>query len=170
MVTSRSASCASSCSTNFSTTILMISGDRCAKVMIASSRLRNSGANRQMIASMSSPSRLVRVKPNAARAISEAPALVVMIRITWRKSMLAAVVGQLAVIHDLQEHIEHVRMRLLDFVKEQHAVRMLVDAVGEQPALVEADIAGRRADQPRHGVALHIFRHVEADQLNAERC
>src|ERR1700746_3372534 len=46
---------------------------------------------------------------------------------------------------------------------------MLVDAIGEEATLVEADIAGRRADQPRNGVALHIFRHVEADQLDAER-
>ena len=60
-------------------------------------------------------------------------------------------------------------MRLLDLVEEQDAVRMLVDAVGQQAALIEADIAGRRADQPRDGVALHVFRHVEADQLDAER-
>ena len=60
-------------------------------------------------------------------------------------------------------------MRLLDLVEQQHAMRMLVDAVGEQPALVEADIAGRRADQARDRVALHVFRHVEADQLDAER-
>src|ERR1700726_3058496 len=59
-------------------------------------------------------------------------------------------------------------MRLLDFVEEQHAMRMLVDAVREQAALVEADIAGRRADEPRYGVALHIFRHVEADDLDAK--
>ena len=39
----------------------------------------------------------------------------------------------------------------------------------EQPALVEADIAGRRADQPAHRVPLHVFRHVEAQQLDAER-
>ena len=83
--------------------------------------------------------------------------------------LLAVVVGQLAVIHDLQQHVEQVRVRLLDFVEQQHAMRMLIDAVGQQPALVEADIAGRRADQPRNGVALHVFRHVEADQLDAER-
>ena len=40
----------------------------------------------RLIASRSSPSRLVRVKPYAALAMSEAPALVVMIRITLRKS------------------------------------------------------------------------------------
>jgi len=83
--------------------------------------------------------------------------------------LLAVVIGQLAVIHYLQEHVEQIRMRLLDLVEQEHAMRMLVDAVGEQPALVEADIAGWRADQPRHGVALHVFRHVEADHLDAER-
>ncbi len=59
----------------------------------------------------------------------------------------AVVVGQLAVIHHLQQDVVDVRMRLLDLVEQQHAVRMLVDAVGQQPALVEADIARRRADQ-----------------------
>ena len=83
--------------------------------------------------------------------------------------LLAVVIGQLAVIHDLQQHVEQIRMRLLDLVEQQHAVRMLVDAVGEQAALVEADIAGRRADQARDGVPLHVFRHVEADDLDAER-
>jgi hypothetical protein len=78
------------------------------------------------------------------------------------------VVGQLAVIHHLQQDVEEVRMRLLDLVEQQHAMRVLVDAVGEQAALVEADIAGRRADQPRDGVPLHVFRHVEAQQLDAE--
>ena len=48
-------------------------------------------------------------------------------------------------------------------------MRMLVDTVGQQAALVEADIAGRCADQPRDRMPLHIFRHVEADQLDAER-
>src|SRR5712691_5550682 len=80
---------------------------------------------------------------------------------------LAVVIGELAVIHDLEEHVEEVWMRLLDLVEQQHAMRMLVDAVGQEPALVEADITGRRADQPRDGVPLHVFRHIEADQLDA---
>ena len=82
--------------------------------------------------------------------------------------LLAVVIGQLAVIHDLQQDIVEVRMRLFDLVEQQHAMGMLIDGVGQQAALVEADIAGRRADQPRHRMALHIFRHVEADQLDAE--
>ena len=46
-------------------------------------------------------------------------------------------------------------------------MRMLVDAVGQEPALIKADIAGRCADQPRDGMALHVFRHVEAQELDA---
>ena len=83
--------------------------------------------------------------------------------------LLAIVVGQLAVVHHLQEDVEQVGMGLLDLVEQQHAMRMLVDLVGQQAALVEADIARRRADQPRDGVALHVLRHVEAHELDAER-
>ena len=45
---------------------------------------------------------------------------------------------------------------------------MLIDTVGEEPPLVEADIAGGRADQPRDGMAFHIFRHIEADEIDAK--
>ncbi len=83
--------------------------------------------------------------------------------------LLAVMVGQLAVIHDLQQDVEQVRMRLLDLVEQEHGMRMLVDAVSEQSALVEADIAWRRADQARHGVPLHILAHVEAEQLDAQQ-
>ena len=43
--------------------------------------------------------------------------------------LLAVVVGQLAVIHDLQQDVVEIRMRLLDFVQQQHAMRMLVDGL-----------------------------------------
>ncbi len=58
-------------------------------------------------------------------------------------------------------------MRFLDLVEQQHAMRMLINAVGQETALVEADITRRRADQAADGVALHVFRHVETDQLHA---
>ena len=170
-MTLRSASCASSCMMNLSTTRLMTSTGRWPKGTMASRRLRNSGANSRLIASLSSRSRRVRVKPIGVRARSCAPAFVVMMRMTLRKSIcLAVVVGQLPVVHDLQQDVVEIGMRLLDFVEQQHAMRMLVDGVGQQAALIEADIAGRRADQPAHRVALHIFRHVEAHELDAERC
>ena len=45
---------------------------------------------------------------------------------------------------------------------------MLVDRLRQQPALVEADISGGGADEPRHRVALHVLRHVETDELDAQ--
>ena len=80
---------------------------------------------------------------------------------------LAVVVGEFAVVHDLKQDVEQVGVGFLDLVEQQHGVGVLVDGVGEQTALVEADIAGRGADQPRHGMALHIFRHVEAHEFDA---
>ena len=44
---------------------------------------------------------------------------------------LAVVVRQLAVIHDLQENVEQVRVRLLDLVQQQHRIWVLVDAIGQ---------------------------------------
>ncbi|MNT69601.1 hypothetical protein D3C72_2079290 [compost metagenome] len=64
-------------------------------------------------------------------------------------------------VHDLQQDVEQVRMRLFYFVEQQHAMRMLVDAIGQKTALIEADITGRCAEQTRHGMAFHIFRHVK---------
>ncbi len=48
-------------------------------------------------------------------------------------------------------------------------MRVLIDAVGQHAALVEADIARRSADQAGNRVFLHVFRHVEAQQLHPER-
>ena len=62
---------------------------------------------------------------------------------------LAVVVGELPVVHDLQEDVEQVGVRLFDLVEQQDHVRVLVGGIGEQAALVEADVAGRRADQTR---------------------
>ena len=78
------------------------------------------------------------------------------------------VVGERAVVHHLQQQVEHVRVRLLDLVQQQHRVRVLGDGLGQQSALVEADVTGRRADEARHRVPLHVFRHVEADEFEPE--
>ena len=78
------------------------------------------------------------------------------------------VVGERGVVHHLEQDVEEVGVRLLDLVEHQHRVRRLADGVGQQPALVEADVARRRADQPRHGVLLHVLGHVEAQELDAQ--
>ena len=72
-------------------------------------------------------------------------------------------------VHDLQQDVVDVRMRLLDLVEEHHAVGVRAYGVDEQAALFEADVSRRRADQPRHRVLLHVLAHVEADELVAEQ-
>jgi hypothetical protein len=51
------------------------------------------------------------------------------------------------VIHHLQQDVEDIRMRLLDLVEQQHRIRMLGNRLGQQPALIEPHISGRRTDQ-----------------------
>ena len=138
--------------------------------MIASSRLRNSGENRRRTASMPSGLLSADTKPIDGRLIS--------LRARVRRhddddvaeiALAAVVVGQRAVVHDLQQQIEHIRVRLLDLIEQQHAVRMLDDRLGQQSALVEPHVARRRADQARDRVALHVLGHVEAHELHAHR-
>ena len=73
----------------------------------------------------------------------------------------ALAVRQPAVVEHLQEHVEDIRMRLLDLVEEHDLVGPAPDRLGQRAAFLVADIAGRRADQPGDGVLLHVFRHVE---------
>ncbi len=54
-------------------------------------------------------------------------------------------------------------MRFLDLVEQHDRVRLAAHGFREITALLVADVARRRADQPRHGVLLHELRHVDAD-------
>ncbi len=72
-------------------------------------------------------------------------------------------IRQPAVVEDLEEDVEHIRMGLLDLVEEDHLVRPPPDGLGELTALFVADVAGWRADQPRDGELLHVLAHVDAD-------
>ena len=71
-------------------------------------------------------------------------------------------------IHDLQQDVVDVRMRFFDFIEQQHAMRLFGDGFGEQSALVEAHITRRCADQARHRMPFHVFRHVETQQFDAQ--
>src|SRR5256712_2918442 len=73
----------------------------------------------------------------------------------------ALAVGQPSVVEDLQQHVEDVAVRLLDLVEQHHRVRPPAHRLGELAAPVVADVAGRRADEPGHGVLLHVLAHVE---------
>src|ERR1017187_5968893 len=77
---------------------------------------------------------------------------------------VAEAVGQLAVFKNLQEDVEDIRMRLLDFVEQDDGVGGTLHAFGELAAFFVADVSRRRADQLRDRMLLHEFGHVEADQ------
>ena len=82
--------------------------------------------------------------------------------------LAAAVVRQRRVVHDLQQDVVDVGVRLFDLVEQDHGVRVRPHGVDEEAALLEADVAGRGADQPRHRVLLHVLAHVVAHELVPE--
>ena len=73
-------------------------------------------------------------------------------------------VTQPAVVQHLEQHVEHVGVRLLDLVEEHDRVRTAADLLGQEATLFVAHVAGRRAEQPRHRELLHVLRHVDANQ------
>ena len=79
-------------------------------------------------------------------------------------------IGQVPVLQDLEEDVEHLGMRLLDLVEQDDAVALAAHRLGQLAALVVADVAGRGTDQARHVVALHELAHVDLHQrvLRAE--
>src|SRR5215207_213898 len=72
-------------------------------------------------------------------------------------------VGEAPVLQDLQKDVEHVRVRLLDLVQQDDGVGLAAHGLGELASLVVADVARGRADEPGHGVLLHVLRHVHLD-------
>ena len=81
----------------------------------------------------------------------------------------AVVVGQLAVVHHLQQDVVDIRVRLFHFVQQEDAMRVLIDAIRQHAALIEPNIARRGADQAADRVLFHVFRHVKAQKFHAKR-
>ena len=76
----------------------------------------------------------------------------------------AVVVRQVTFVEHLQQDVEHVRMRLLDLVEQDDRVRLAADGLRQRARILVADVARRRADEPRHGELLHVLAHVDANQ------
>ena len=74
----------------------------------------------------------------------------------------ALAVGEAAIIEHLQQDVEHLMVRLLDLVEEDHRVRPAAHRLRELPALLVADVAGGSADEPGHRVLLGVLAHVDA--------
>ena len=74
----------------------------------------------------------------------------------------ALTVGEPSVIEHLQQNVEHLGVRLLDLVEQDHRVRTPPHRFGELTALFVADVPGRGADQARDRVLLAVLAHVDA--------
>ena len=74
-------------------------------------------------------------------------------------------IGYAAVVEDLQQDVEHIRVRLFNFVEEHDGVGRAAHSLGELAALVVADVSRRRADEARDGVFFHVLGHVYAHHV-----
>ena len=77
---------------------------------------------------------------------------------------VAQAVGQLAIFKDLQQDVEDIGVRLLDFVEQDDGIRRALDAFGQLAAFLVAHVSRRRTDELGDGVLLHELRHIEADE------
>eukprot|EP00960_Hanusia_phi_P006968 198452-Hanusia_phi.AAC.2 len=66
---------------------------------------------------------------------------------------------------NLQQHIQHARVRLLDLVEEDDGIRLLPHCLRQLPAGLMPDVARRRPDESRDSMLLHVLAHVDADEL-----
>ncbi len=131
---------------------------------ISSTRFRNSGRNSARRCSSAASRICCTSAPGrpASRWISAEPMLdVMMMTAVPEVDRPPLAVGEPAVVEDLEQHVEDVVVRLLDLVEEDHRVGPAPHRLGELAALLVADVAGGRADQPRDGVLLHVLGHVE---------
>src|SRR3972149_6610385 len=71
-------------------------------------------------------------------------------------------IRQTAIIQDLKQYVENVRMGLLYLVEQNHAVRSAAHGLRQLSTLLIAHVAWRRTDKARDRMLLHVLRHVEA--------
>src|SRR5712691_7412713 len=70
-------------------------------------------------------------------------------------------IGETAVVENLQQDVEDVRVRFLEFVEQDHRIGPAPDRLRQLAALFIPDVARRRTDQPCDRVLLHVLRHVD---------
>ena len=70
----------------------------------------------------------------------------------------------MTLVEHLQQNVEYVWVRLLDFVQQDHRVGLPPNGLGKRTGIFVANVTRRRTDEPRYGKLLHILAHVHADQ------
>ena len=75
----------------------------------------------------------------------------------------ARVVREASILQNLQEDIEHIRVRLFHLVQEHHAVRLAAHCLGKLAAFLISHVARGGAHQAGGGVFLHVLGHIHTD-------
>src|SRR5574344_354816 len=70
-------------------------------------------------------------------------------------------IGKSSVIEHLKQHIEHIRMRLFNFVEQHNTVRTSAHSLSQLTAIITAYISRRCTDKARHREFFHILRHID---------
>ena len=78
--------------------------------------------------------------------------------------LAALAVGEATIIEHLQQHVEHVRVRLLHLIQQDDGVGPAANRLGELTALVVPHVSGRRADEALDAELLHVLGHVDAHE------
>ena len=75
----------------------------------------------------------------------------------------ARVVREASILQNLQEDVEHIRVRLFHLVQEHHAVRLAAHCLGKLAAFLISHVARGGAHQAGGGVFLHVLGHIHTD-------
>ena len=149
------------------------SSDSASNTMISSMRLMNSGLNVRLTSPSTMSDDVLVDRAGVAGLEPERRLLLDEARPDVRGHdddrvlevhPVAEAVGQMAVFEHLQQDVEDVRVRLLDLVEQHDRVGIPLHLLRELTALFVPDVSGRRANQLRHRVLLHVLGHVEADE------
>ena len=74
-------------------------------------------------------------------------------------------IGELTVFEHLQKEVEDLWVRFLDLIEEHDAVGVSSNRFGKLTALIVSDVPWRGSDQSGNGKPLHVFRHVDSDDV-----
>ena len=76
----------------------------------------------------------------------------------------AETIGQSALFHDLEEHVEDVGVRFFDFIEQNDRVRSSADLLGQLTTFLVSNVSRRSTDQTADVVLFHVLAHVDMDQ------
>ncbi len=70
-------------------------------------------------------------------------------------------IGEPAVLENLQQDVEDIRVRLLYFIEEHYPIGTAANGFSKLTAFFITHITRRCADEPGDGEPLHVFRHID---------